>query len=63
MASVRFTKVGQNGRGSPTYLAEFSPAGEDLPRGPQMRAADMLKPRPGQRGYYPQGIDRDAPRR
>ncbi len=61
MASVTFTRIGQTVRG-PVYQAQYNPSGDDLPKRTQMKAADMLKPRAGQRGYVPRGTDTNAPR-
>jgi hypothetical protein len=61
MASVKLTPAGTNTRGTPSFRAEFNQAGDDLPKRPILKSADMLKPTPGIRGFYPRGVDRDAP--
>ncbi len=63
MASVKLIPVGTNTRGTPSFRVEFSQAGVDLPKRPLLTAADMMKPRPGERGYYLRGVDQDAPGR
>jgi hypothetical protein len=57
MASVRFTPKGLDARGKPVYTACYSISGKDLPKGAQLPTRDLVKMRPGIRGYVPRGVD------
>jgi hypothetical protein len=62
MATVRFKHKGTTPSGANVFSAEFRRVDDGLAR-PALDSAEMLVPRPGQRGQKIRGVDRDAPRR
>ena len=57
---VKLTRIPGVGRQT-QFRAEVSRPGADLPRKPQMTAAEQHELKPGTRGLVPKGLDTDTP--